>query len=217
MKGLILKDFLVLKKNFRIFAVILGAYIIMAALGLLDSNIIILMIIVLMLTLPISAFAYDEQSNWIRYAMSMPAGRKNVVKARYISCLIVLAAGASVSLITGLIAGAGNRDKQVESMIMVAIGVTVGLIYMAINLVLNYKLGVEKARIWLYVLVMTPAILIGLIARFGFSGAAEMDAWFADTASVLSPAVLALIPLIAVLGLFLSYFMSVRIVGKKDY
>jgi hypothetical protein len=217
MKGLILKDFLVLKKSFRIFAIILFAYVIMAAIGLLDSNIIIVMIIVLMLTLPISSFAYDEQSNWIRYAMSMPAGRRNVVKARYLSCVIVLLIGAAVALGAGLAAGAGNKDKQMESLIMVAAGLTVGLLYMDINLVLNYKLGVEKARIWFYVLIMTPALLVGLIARFGFSGEEEMDAWFSSAASALNPAVLAFIPLIALAGFYLSYRVSLGIVNKKDY
>ncbi len=88
---------------------------------------------------------------------------------------------------------------------------------MDINLVLNYKLGVEKARIWFYLLVMTPAILIGVIARFGFSGEEEMDAWVDNAASALNPGLLAFIPLLPIIGLFVSYLVSVRIVSKKDY
>ena len=75
MIGLITKDFLVMRKTLMSYLTLVVLYIVLAYLDLFDYGFIIAFIQVVLATLPISAFAYDELAKWDRYAMSLPLGR----------------------------------------------------------------------------------------------------------------------------------------------
>ena len=87
MIGLIAKDFLVMRKTLMSYLTLVVLYIVLAYLDLFDYGFIIAFIQVVLATLPISAFAYDELTKWDRYAMSLPLGRSGVVRARYLFVL----------------------------------------------------------------------------------------------------------------------------------
>ena len=89
MTGLITKDFLVMRKMLRSYLLMIVVYTILAYLDFFDYSFIITFVQVALSVLPISAFAYDEQSKWDRYAMSLPLGRSRVVGARYLFVLLL--------------------------------------------------------------------------------------------------------------------------------
>ena len=87
MTGLILKDLLVMRKALKSYLMIMVLYAVLAYLDVLNYSFIITFIQVMLMVLPLSAFAYDEQAKWDRYAMSLPLGRVRVVGARYLFVL----------------------------------------------------------------------------------------------------------------------------------
>ena len=89
MTGLIMKDILVMRKALKSYLFIMVLYAVMAWLDILNFGFIITFIQVMLMVLPITAFAYDEQAKWDRYAMSLPLGRSKVVGARYLFVLVL--------------------------------------------------------------------------------------------------------------------------------
>ena len=72
MTGLIVKDFLVMRKSIKTYILFLLFYFVMAALGIFPISFITAMVQIIIMMLPLSAFSYDELSKWDRYAFSLP-------------------------------------------------------------------------------------------------------------------------------------------------
>ena len=72
MTGLMVKDFLVMRKSIKTYILFLAFYFVMAALGIFPISFITAMVQIIIMMLPLSAFSYDELSKWDRYAFSLP-------------------------------------------------------------------------------------------------------------------------------------------------
>ena len=99
MLGLIKKDFLLIKANLKSMIIIFVIYIMLAFQGTFDVTFIIPLIGIMLF---ISTFSYDDFNNWNSYAVTLPNGRKNVVRAKYIASIILTIILAIVSLTIGI-------------------------------------------------------------------------------------------------------------------
>ncbi len=86
MKGLIIKDLLIVKSNLKIILVLLFVYGLMSFQGSMDLTFILPFISIVIM---ISTFSYDTYNNWDAYVISLPDGRKNSVKAKYLVTIIL--------------------------------------------------------------------------------------------------------------------------------
>ncbi len=214
MTGLMIKDFLVLRKTLKSYLLIIGIYAALAALGMFNISFVAAFISVMVMLLPISAFAYDEQAGWDRCAMSLPLGRRKVVTARYlfilVTALVSSAGGAAVSVILSIT----KSEDMTEMLATIFTTVGLGLVVSAILLPLCYKLGAERARPYLYLVLFLPMVAIFLAFRMGV----HVDASFLDR---MSPGAqigsFALIPLAGLALVAVSWLISCRIVERKEY
>ena len=92
MTGLVWKDILVMRKTLKYYLLIMVIYAVLACLDILQFSFIITFIQVLIAVVPFSAFAYDEQTKWDRYARTLPIGPRAMVGARYLFVLILFLA-----------------------------------------------------------------------------------------------------------------------------
>ena len=99
MTGLIVKDFLVMRKSIKTYILFLLFYFVMAALGIFPISFITAMVQIIIMMLPLSAFSYDELSKWDRYAFSLPLSRRAVAGARYLFALILTLFAALFGLV----------------------------------------------------------------------------------------------------------------------
>ena len=216
MTGLIWKDFLVMRKALKSYLLLVVFYILLTYLGFFDYSFIITFVQVALSVLPISAFAYDEQAKWDRYAMALPLGRRGVVRARYLFVLALALLTMALGLAgTGLLYLVRQADP-LEMFIILMVSSTIGLIIPTILLPLSYKLGAERARPYLFAIIFIPVIAVVLLAKAGV-----LDVSFLKGMELLSPAALAgsalLLPLGGLAGLFLSYLVSCRIAAGKEF
>ncbi|MEA4933008.1 MAG: ABC-2 transporter permease [Lawsonibacter sp.] len=218
MTGLILKDILVMRKTLKTYLLFLVFYAAMALFGVFSLNFVVAFIQVIVMMLPISAFAYDERAKWDRYAMALPLGRRTVVAARYSFVLLMLLISAVVGLSVGIaLSFSDPGSSMVEYLGTVLVSLGVGLLIADIILPLNYKLGPERARPYLYAVFFLPAIAAFGAAKLGmldglrnFSALDQMP-----DASVLG--LFSLVPVAALAGLGVSYLISCRIVERKEF
>ena len=207
MTGLVLKDFLVLRKALKSYVLFLLFYFILALVGLFSISFITAFVQILVMILPMSAFAYDEQAKWDRYAMALPAGRCAVVRARYLFVLLMVLGACAFSLLSCLFLSITATEPVMENLLSGVGALSVGLLAVDVTLPLNYKLGPERARPYLYAIIFIPVILVMLAARMGW-----LDRLEQLPTSLVVP-LISLVPLVILLGLPVSYLVSCRIVN----
>ena len=76
------KDLFIIKANLKSLLIIFVLYLMLAIQGTFDVTFIIPLIGIMLF---ISTFSYDDFNNWNSYAVTLPNGRKNVVRAKYIA------------------------------------------------------------------------------------------------------------------------------------
>ena len=86
MLGLIKKDFLLIKANLKSMIIVFIIYLMMAFQGSFDVTFIVPLIGIMMF---MTTFSYDDFNNWNSYAVTLPNGRKNIVRAKYIASIIL--------------------------------------------------------------------------------------------------------------------------------
>ncbi|MGI6366345.1 MAG: ABC-2 transporter permease [Bacillota bacterium] len=152
MKGLILKDLLNLKAQYKVFVVMILFFVVFALMG--DSHdtlgVILTMITIM---LPITALAYDERSQWDKYALTMPVSRRDLVLSKYLLGLLLAGASLIVNIAFQILSGPGLTGTAVSS----CLGGGCGAIF-ALSLILPvmFKFGVEKGRLVLMLAMFFP-------------------------------------------------------------
>lgn len=209
MKGLILKDFLVLKKTGRVFLILFILYLAMGVFMHTDFGTIVTFITGM---LSMTCFAYDEQAKWLPYALTMPVSRKTIVQSKFLMALLFGAIGMLIGLVMSLVANIGKAAMD-WSALLAQSGIALCAVYLfsSLSLPLLFKLGAEKSRIMLMVFFTAPIIAVTALYSWWEQASGSMPNFLptARTASIL-------LPLFTVGALALSYRLSLAIFQKKD-
>ena len=214
MTGLILKDALVLKKSLKSYLLLLAVYAVLTVTGLFSISFVAAFLEVIAMMLPMSAFAFDEQAHWDRYAAALPLSRRDLVAARYLfTLLVLLCAAAFGAAMCVVVSFSGDWDAVWECGMSIAVTMLLGVLALSVAMPLNYRLGPERARPALYLTILLPVAAIFVSFK--------MDIWSAN-GSVTHledlPPLLILLPLIflAVVALAVSFAVSCGIMAEKD-
>lgn len=215
MRGLVMKDILVMKKNLKMYILFLAFYLAMAFVGVFGVSVAVAMTQVILMILPISSFNYDEFYHWDRFAAILPVGRRVVVGGRYLFLLLLTFGALAYNMVVTVLVSMVRSTDLMECSITVLVSVSIGLFIAAVMLPLCYRLGAERARPFLFVIVLLPTLL-GVLAYQ--SGALD---WIdlKQLASVSEMTVLLFVTgffvaMLAALGV--SYLVSCRILEKKE-
>lgn len=211
MKGLILKDILMLKetKIGMLYALICLALFPVPA----ESVMSILAVITSLMMLP--TFTYDEASNWYAYAATFPDGRKNMVKAKYIATII---ADAALTLGGALIAAIVSR-LNVDSIQLEAIPIRVAVIVFVTGIMVSalypvtFKFGSKISRF--IAGIITGMVVGGAYVLIEFS--VGIDKAVVLINSLGGNMLCACAVLIALLMLGISYVISEKICRGKEF
>ena len=218
MTGLIWKDALVMRKNIRFYVIFMLAYFGLAVLGVFDASIVISFSTVIIMVLPISCFSFDETAKWDRFCRSLPLESRDIVGARYLFTLLillVLAACSSMCAVALTLLDLGNASL-IENLASMLGSLGAGLFIVDVMLPLCYKLGPERARPYLFAVVLIPFVGLFLLLRFG--GDLGLSLEFLNQLPELNAlGVIALLPLAGLACLGLSFLISCRIVDQKEF
>lgn len=216
MTGLIWKDFLVMRKAMYSWLLVIVCYVLLAYLGTLNFGFITSFTNLLLMVMPLSSFALDEQAKWDRYAMSLPLGRRAVVGARYLFLLALFLIAMLLGLAGSAAAWLLYQKELGELVLTLLASAAAALLISAVLVPISYKLGVERARIALYAILLIPFLAILLLYTTGILDLSPLNAL-----DSLSPAALAgwvALLLLGGLGAVLaSYLVSCRIAAAKEY
>ncbi len=210
MLGLIKKDFLLIKANSKSMAIIFIIYLMFAFQGTFDVTFIVPLIGIMLF---ISTFSYDDFNNWHSYAITLPDGRKNVVKAKYIASIILTVILGIVSL--GLSIGMGyikTNSINLEEIVSSLMGTTLSsVIIISLLYPIVFKFGATNGRM----------ILFGVV--FGIAGIGALIAKFVDMTFIINMIngldnyLFIAVPVISIILLGISYLISSKIYKNKEF
>lgn len=206
MLGLIKKDFLIIKNNLKLIIVMLMVFFIMALGGQFNISFIPTFIIVMLF---ISTFSYDEYNNWDAYAITLPGGRKSIVKSKYIISLFLTLLSAVITVLLNCLISVINNTDVNEFISSLLGSICAIVIIQSIMYPLIFKFGMEKGRIVLFILVFVMVGVISLLKNIiktpNILVVLFNDYWFI------------VIPIILVISLLISYKISEKIYLKKEF
>lgn len=208
MKGLIIKDFFALTKQARLFLAVTVFYLIYS---IITKNISMFaaMFTMFMGFLPINTMAFDEQSKWNKYALSMPLTRTDIVLSKYLLSGIsaLLSILINFAVLTILIRFTNSATGLKETSLYILAGGGILLFYVALLLPVLLKFGVEKGRMLMMAVFLAPLLIVALLPKFGIS---KPSASLLEALPYLAP------PALLVL-LLISVAISIRIYQKKEF
>ncbi len=211
MKGLVLKDLLLIKGNLRTLLIVFFGFMVMALNNMATVSFIIPFFAVIMC---ISTFSYDEYNRWNTYAITLPGGRKTIVKSKYIATLLLVILSSIISILASIIIGNINGDINYEKEFSTLLGGLFGIfLIMSIMYPLIYKFGNEKGRLFLFIGVFLITAVGGVIFNT------------IDTSGINKPAIidfldkfgLYLLPMVSLAMLYISYLVSIKIYKSKEF
>lgn len=203
MIGLILKDIYNLKKQSKIYLILLVFYFFM---GMANRSISMFgtMLSVLAAMLPVTAMAYDEKNNWERYALTMPLSRKDMVLSRYILGLLFAFIAFIISMASSVFL---SNESFVESVAVNVDTLCFVLLLMAIIFPILFKFGIEKGRILMILILFAPSMIILFLSNYGIQLPDE---------ETIKP-FLYYSPIAVIIIFILSLFLSISIYNKKEF
>lgn len=212
LRGLLLKDLLILKKGLLMGGTILVFYSILGIYGDETSSFSAFFLLYFSL-ISITSYAYDEQARWVPYALTTTINRTKLVQSKYLLAFFMIGLGFLCSFLLSL----PYQIVQSNTFVLTISPITWGFLYVSIlfNLILLpilFKLGSENSRIIIFALCALPTILLVILDKYNFlpvinQATIESIIRYLPYIGVIS---------ILILGL-LSYSISLRIVQKKDF
>lgn len=210
MKGLLIKDLLMLKNNTR---VVLLNFLFFIVIAIISKNPVFLFsgLYVLNINTVLSTINHDTYANWDRYAITMPLDRKDIVLSKYILSAINLLIGSTVPFILSLILKDRFNLETLEILSMLlSMNITM-IILLGVLYPIVFKSGIEKAR---YVLVGAfLVVMMGIFLLLKISEKTNLNLYFNN---------LNMIKVAILVSLFLSAFiilsikLSISFFEKKD-
>lgn len=209
MRGMVLKEFYLMKSLGKSYVFIVGVAILMTFTKVYNHSFVSGLVVMLLLMIPMSTFSYDEAAKWDKFAVATPAGRKGVVQGKYLFALLL---GVGVLVLCSLVQvllfflGAGGGDPLGERLLAGVACLGVGLALDAILFPCIFKVGVQKGRM---LLVLVTVVSTGLFA-FGVAALGKGSGH-----ELLETALLGL-PVIGVVLLAISYFVSLKLYSSRE-
>ena len=201
MTGLILKDILVMRRTIRTYVLFLAFYSLLAVFDIFPLSTVTAVTELIIMMLPLSAFSFDEYAKWARYCFALL-----MAATATLFCLVL-------AVLLSIVQGA---DSLMGSLLSLAFCLGYGLLVADILLPLCYKVGVERARPYMYVVIFVPAILLfgayqlGLISAETFAALETLP----EATLLAGAGLMALLPL---LGMGASYWISCRFLEGKEF
>lgn len=217
MKGLLIKDlqFMLNQKIFFLFIIILG---ITLSFTTNSVNFLIGYTIFFLCFFTLNTITYDETDNGFAFLFTLPISRKSYVLEKYIYGIILTGfAGVIATTIGILINPFFQQGTSKDILITGIVCFTLGCFFLLLNIPIHLRFRGEKAQLVLTIIGITFFAFIVYCGSIGFfynetflNIVAMINSW-----SIVLRA--AIVFVIFAASFIVSYFISVRILNKKEF
>lgn len=218
MKGLIVSDFLLMRRVAGIYILITAVFAGIAAFGGVNNIFFVVFFSYFASAVMLSVMDLDERAGWPRYAVAGFASRRQYVLGKFCSAWILQGGAAAVFLALRLVRDLTSHislQSDFETVFfMLAMMVAANAVMMLFQFPVTFKFGSARGRLISIAVVVVIAVGTGVFSAIAGSGASSSDAqlsgWVAalPSLSVLSVLLLAAAAVLyaAAVGLSLKLF-----------
>ena len=208
MIGLIMKDLLLIKGNLKTAILLFIVFILLAINGNGNFAFIPAFISVMLF---MSTFSYDEFNHFDAYAITMPNGKTNIVKAKYIASMILVLIACLVTFVICFVIGYIQNNLDLNELFYTILGSGFAItLFQALIYPFIFKFGIEKGRIGIFIGVFLIVAIIGYILEKGIQLPTNVITFVNQYFLILCPVIL-------IICLCISYIISKRIYLKKQF
>ena len=201
MKGLLIKDFLLMKnyKKIAMFMLTIGIFV-----GMNDISFASGYILVFVSILSMSTITYDEANHGLNTLFTLPITRSDYVKEKYLFSLII----TGIGFVLVAILNCFSKSGFVEIVTILS----TSLLLLSISLPFQLKEGNEKGRIVLFVVVFGCTFLFAFLNQFIPKFFESME----ETLNALDPTMFSLgLLLTSFILYFVSMMISIRVYKNR--
>ncbi len=205
MKGLLIKDFYLMKKTCKFFLIVILA-IFAAAVFIPEKSAVFLYAVLLTGLLPQSLLSIEERDGSDKYYLNCPVSKKQLVAEKYILSAIFIAVILIAIAVLKLIKSA----DMAATAVLLSLAASVGLIIPSISMPLMFKFGYAKGRI----VFMCFGGLLGICSAV----LVNAEVLFVDDLSMAFNGFLPLILIACSVLIFtLSCLLSIKLYQKREF
>ena len=166
MKGLLIKDFLTIKKKYGIPRIVMDIAMISILMVILHGTgaiyISFLLIPIEIMSMVMSLTTCDQQWKWGKYAVSLPVTKAQIVKSRYVFASIISGIGLLVALAVNTVTYFCFPQYAYGFYLFIAASsFAVTLIFLSFVLPSNYSLG-ENAGFAVMIILVALLVVLGV-------------------------------------------------------
>ncbi len=222
MKGLLIKDFKLLKnqKNFFILVFVMAVFLtITNGAGSSPATFVLPYVGFVCSFFVLSTISYDEYDNGNAFLFTLPFDRKIYVAEKYI--FGVVTGGTGLLLILAFILiytdGMTGAEQTGETLFTAGVSAALLLFFLAVMIPFQLKFGPEKGRIAMIIVFLGIFAAVYGLAKVVNVGNMDLSGLI-QTADAMGPAGVALVFLaVSLLVLAASMTISIRIMEKKEF
>ena len=163
MKALLMKDCYVLWKQMRIFILILLVF------CLFNGSFGNLFVVIWASMMPYTAMAYDERSKWNQLAAMMPYSTRDIVLSKYALGWLLMVCALVLCLVVQTLARIAGSGLDAVAPSGYLLGLLAGILILNITLPLFFRFGVEKGRMWMFLLIILVCAATGALSSVTIS------------------------------------------------
>lgn len=217
MKGLLIKDFKLMKVQ-RNFFLILIAIAVWMSISMEDSLFVIGYMTFLGSFFTVSSINYDEFENGYAFLFTLPITRKAYVAEKYGFGLILVGGSWLAAVIITLIVQVVKNSLEVkETLITALMIVPIILLILAVMLPIQLKFGSEKGRIAILIASGLICLLSFAVYKITSSLKIDMSSTFNRLSTMNIGMLITAAIVTAVLVMLLSYTISISVMKKKEF
>lgn len=215
MKGMMLKDFYLLKE-LRKMVILFAAISVMMTIGGGNEAFVMGYFNVLMLSVAMNSTSYDDYNNGYSFLFTLPVTRKEFVCEKYIFGFLVSFSGWLYTVILTATSLAVRGSLVIEEWVLIWLAfLGMSVLGLAVSLPAAIKYGSDKGRIMMIVFMAAVFVVVIFGGKLAKGMNIDLNYWLyrlleGRLLPILFAAALAL-------ALLISYNSSVRIMEKKEF
>lgn len=204
MIGLLFKDIIVLKKQMKIILLFLVFY---GFLAISEKNISMFIFMTLMfgVFLPTTSIAFDDRSEWNKYALCMSIKRSSLATSKYVLGLSGIFTGLLCSLAVDIYI---NHSLSKDSLLLILGLGCIGILIISLYIPVTLKVGIERSRFIITGMIAIPTIIGFVLSKNNL---------LPDIKTISVHLIIALAALVTLLVFIISLIISIHIMNKKEY
>jgi ABC-2 type transport system permease protein len=164
------------------------------------------------MSLFISTFNTDEFFHWEAYVLTGPLSKRDLVKGKYMLMLMLMGGAFLLALAGELVICAVTKLPMAENLAAGFAMIIYIFLMISIVIPLIYKFGSEKARNSMILIFVVPSLAFVFIGKL--IGDERLNA-FMENLNWTGVAVGAVI--LCIVAVIISYFVSIKIIEKKEF